>query len=551
MRTKNSLFRLFMLLAMAVVGLGLSSCSDDDNGGGTPTITGVKILTSDTINYSYDKTYTKAGAGTMIAIMGTNLGGARQVLINGQELYINTTMNTDNSIIVTIPSEKDGFKLSAFDSNIPDQIEVVTDGGTATYAFKVTAPGPQLQRVAADYPRETGDTLRLYGLNLVDIEKMYITDASSALLDTTTWTDVPGNHTEISGYWNEKQDHKLDESTSSYQTTSVVGCLVPANAPDSGAIVLECAAGTTYVGYYRRPGKPVILSVSNDMPEIGETLVLTGREFVQVESVTYGDVTLTSKDFTVSASQDTIYLPFAKKPTAGSGMNLTVTTPGGQVTAEGNFYDYTTILTTFDGDAIDNGWGPNAEYPDAGNADGKYGWIHGTDNGSNYWGTMIYFRKDWNGHSFSLSENIPATATSKEVYLAFNVFEATDSKYNDPSFTGCFRYQIQPIGDTENCWGSFQDNTIFQAMEWDNYDEHTYILHRAVLADANGEAHKGRWYRAVVPLDYFACYNGKTYADIVKAGLNQFRIMQFNEGATKGNVDVKFDNVRVIYLPSK
>jgi hypothetical protein len=40
------------------------------------------------------------------------------------------------------------------------------------------------------------------------------------------------------------------------------------------------------VAFYKRPGKPVITSISSDMPEISEDLVITGSEFVQVESIT-------------------------------------------------------------------------------------------------------------------------------------------------------------------------------------------------------------------------------------------------------------------------
>ena len=132
---------LWMVLALLMLAMTATSCSDDSSTGGQPEITGVKILSSDTLNYSYDNYYTKAGAGTLIAIMGNNLGNAREVTINGQSVFINPTLNTDHSIVVTIPTEENGFKLSSFDSAIPDEIQVTTNGGTATFAFKVTAPG--------------------------------------------------------------------------------------------------------------------------------------------------------------------------------------------------------------------------------------------------------------------------------------------------------------------------------------------------------------------------------------------------------------------------
>ena len=531
---------MLLLLFVAVFSMTLTACSDDDNQGGQPEITGVKVL-SDTINHSYDATYDNAGAGTMIAIMGNNLGGALKVYINDQSVYFNSTMNTDHSIIVTIPSEKDGFKLSAFDSTIPDEIRVETTHGSAVYAFKVTAPGPQVQRLEGAYPRESGDTVRLYGLNLVDVKKVYITDAQSAALDTTTWTDVPGNHYDVASYFDVKQDHHLNTETKAYETTSVLGVKLSSEVPDSGSIVVECAAGTSYVGFYKRPGKPVILSVSNDMPMIGETLVLTGREFVQVESVTYGDVTLDASQFSVSETQDSIFIPFAQKPSENSATEIIVTTPGGSATAS-RFYDYTTLLATFDNDdATDNGWSPKATLVDGGTADGNYEYINVASEGTQWWGTMIFFRKDWNGNTFSFSNNIPATATADELYFTMDVYDAGD--FNNGVYWGYLRYTIFPIGDAENQYDNF---------EWADYASGLGSFPDGpVLQDITGLSPKNQWHRAVVPLSKFACYQGKTLADIRTIGLNQFRIQSINQGTVKGKVDVKVDNVRVIYIPSK
>ena len=533
--------RLLVLFLLGMVVFGFTACKDNDSSGGQPAITGVKILSSDTTNYSYDNYYTKCGPGTMLAIMGTNLGGAMKVFVNDQELSFNPTMNTDHSIIVTVPTEDKGFKLSAFDSSIKDEIRVETNGGVATYAFKITAPGPQLQRIQAIYPRESGDTLRLYGLNLVDIEKVYITDVQAAALDTTVWTDVPGNHYDITDYFDILRDHHLNTSTNAYETTSILGAIAPAQVPDSGAVVVECAAGTAYYAFYKRPGKPTIKSISSDMPQIGENLVISGTEYVQVESVQYGDVVLTPDAFIVNDEENQIIVPFTRKPSDGSGTTLSVKTPGGIVSVD-RFYDYTTILTTFDGDATDNGWAPNCEFENSGTADGMYARINVPVEYQQWWGSMVYFRKDWNGNSFPLSENIPATATADEVYLAVEVFNDY-SDYNNGVFNGYIRYMIQPLGDAENVY----DN----GFEWVDYNEQIGAFAAPVLADVNGEAPVGYWYRHVLPLSKFECYAGKSYAEIVTTGLNQFRLQSINQGTPSGKIDVKFDNVRVIYIPSK
>ena len=539
MKNKINSMSLMLLFLFGILSSGLVACSDKDSGGGQPEITGVKILSSDTLNYSYDKYYTKAGPGSMLAIMGNNLGGALKVFVNGQELSFNTTMNTDHSIIITVPTEEKGFKLSSFDSSIPDEIRVVTGGGTATYGFKITAPGPQLQRIQALYPRKAGDVINLYGLNLLDIEKAYITDLTVEEIETSEEETIGGNHVDISNLETVVQDHHLN-SNNAYVTTSQLKFTMPQVSFSVGTLVLECVSGKTYIPFYTVPGQPTITAITSDMPQIGENLVITGTEFVQVESVQYGNVTLTSAEFSVNAEETQITIPFNKKPAAGSNATLTVTTPGGKATVD-RFYDHSTILTTFDGDATDNGWGPNATFTDSKTADGIFAHINVPTEYQQWWGTMVYYRKDWNGNSFPLSENIPATATADEVYLAMNVYN-DHSDFQNGVYTGYIRYMIQPIGDAENQYDI--------PFEWDEYPT-AITFGETVLGDINGEAPVGCWYRHVLPLSKFACYQGKTYGEIVTIGLNQFRIQSINQGTGAGKVDVKFDNVRVIYIPAK
>jgi len=552
-KNKFNITSLATLLFVALFSFALTACHDDDNGGGQPEITGVKILSSDTINYNYDQYYEKAGAGTMLAIMGNNLSGVVKVYINDQEVSFNSTMNTDHNLIVTVPTEENGFKLSAFDSSIPDEIRVETTHGTAVYSFKITAPGPQLQRIQAVYPRQAGDELLLHGLNLVDIKKIYVTDVMAAQLDTTTWTEVPGNKVEFKTYKDVKQDHQLNSETKSYQTTSIVSATMPEAVPDSGALVVECAAGTTYVPYYRVPGKPAIFSCSNDMPQIGETLVLTGRDFVQVESVELGDVKLTSDEFTVSESEDSIYIPFTRKPSEGAATVLKVTTPGGVATSD-RFYDRSTILTTFDFDeAIDNGWTPNAEYIDGGNEDGRFAQIKYTDYGSNWWGIMVFFRKDWSGNKFSFSDNIPATATADELYLAYNVYDNNScyGNFGGKNTTAMLKYDIFPDGDSFVTWPNQGDGFGWGTEEGAGYAEGVIVYDHPVLGDVNDKAYKQKWYRAVVSLNNFSCYKGMNFAAIKATGLNQFRIQAYNPNSFGGDVDIKLDNIRIIYIPKK
>ncbi|MCD7713390.1 MAG: hypothetical protein LUI08_00430 [Prevotella sp.] len=536
--TKNLL--LTMLLA-AVILPAMTSCSDDEEKAtGAPTITGVRVTDPE---YA-DSLFTKAGAGSMIAILGNNLADALAVYVCDQEVFLNPTLNTNHSIIVTIPSEENGFVLPSLDSSLKSEIRVETALGTATYAFTVYGPSPSITRIDADYPRTAGNIVTVNGMNLVDIESAYITDIPyDEFVEMNITGEVPGNHTMITGIETVTADHHLS-STNYYETTSVLTFPVPENIPESGTLVFECAAGNAYIGFSVNPGVPVIKTVSNDMPQIGEDLIITGTELLQAQ-ISYGDITLSEDEFTISETYDTICIPFQRKPSEGSDPTLTITTPGGTATVE-RFYDWSTILTTFDNDdATDNGWDPNASYADSGTDDGIYAYIDLPNTGQSWWGTMIYFRKDWNGNSFPLSDNIPADAPSTDVYFAYNVYDNSD--FNNGTFPGYLRYMIQlDDGSSSDTKQYYYDN----GFEWTDYDAQEFAFNPPVLADINGEYHKNMWYRVTVSLDNFDCYQGMTWSQIVDTQLWQFYLMYYNQGTAKGDVDVKIDNIRVIYIPS-
>ncbi len=535
---KSILNILLLLLCGALLPLTFTACSDDDGSSGAPpTITGVRATDPE---YA-DSLFTKAGPGSIIAILGTNLSNAMAVYVCDQEVFLNPTLNTNHSIIVTIPTEENGFVLPSTDPTLSQEIRVETKSGVATYPFMVTAPAPSITRIDADYPRSEGTIVTVNGTNLVDIDQAYITDIAYADLMEMTFTDVvPGNHTAISGIETVTADHHLN-ANNYYETTSVLTFPVPANAPDVGTLVFECAAGNAYIGFSVLPGQPIITYISTDMPQIGEELLILGNELLQAQ-VAYGDITLSDEEVYVSQTNDTIRVAFSRKPSQGSSPTLTVTTPGGAVTIE-RFYDYSTILTTFDNDdATDNGWGPNASYADSGTDDGIYAYIQEANAGQSWWGTMIYFRKDWNGNSFALSDNIPGDVPASEIYFAYNIYD-NNSAFNNGQFAGYLQYMIQPLDDSENYYDS--------GFYWSDYDNEEFSFDLYPLSDINGHNPKGEWYRACVSLDNFDCYTGKTFSEIVAVGLNQFRIMNYNQGWTyKGDIDIKIDNVRVIYIPA-
>lgn len=528
-----------MTALLAVITLGFAACSDSDGSSGQPEITGVRVCDPE----KADSLFTKSAQGQVIAIIGNNLGGATAVYINDQKVGFSTTMNTDHSIIVTVPTEAKGFQLTAFNSELKDEIRVETTHGTATYGFKVLGAPPVMQRIQGTYPRYAGDILNVYGLNLYSIESVYFTDATEEEIATTEWKTVPGNHTPVSDYKIVKQDRYINASQN-YEVSSQIQLVTPELPFDEGCVVLECSAGIVYLPYTKVPGKPVITSINTDMPFEGHDLIIKGREFVQVESITYGDVTLTADDFTVADSEDEITVYFKKKPTAGSGTSLTVTTPGGTSTLD-YFYVYDGLLLNFEPDyATDNGWGPNGELKTQATgevlpfiSDGQYWRIKASDGGWNWWNTMCYFRKDWNGNSFQLPgfDKIPANTPTSEVYLAMEVWDNnTDFGTAQWPF---IHYQIQTIGDAQTyTFANFIQNDV------------EYI--EKALKDIDNNQPKEQWYRHVTALSNFDGWAGKTYADVVADGINQIRLMHMNWTGTPSSIDVMFDNVRILYIPA-
>ncbi len=540
----------------ALMVLSVYSCKDDEEGMGTPVITAVRSCDP----AKADSTFTKAGTGSLIAIIGQNLSNVQKVYINDQEVYFNPTMNTDHSVIVTVPSEDDGFELTAFNSNLKDEIRIETSHGTATYAFKITAPWPSISRIQGKYPRVAGSLLNVYGLNLVDVEKVYFTDVTAEHLDTTEWETVGGNHTEATKVVSVAQNHYQNSRTQAYETSSQLEVTIPELSYDKGALVIECAAGTTYISFTKNPGQPIIFDISSDMPVPGEEVVISGREFVQVEAVKFGDVILTPNDFTVSDDEDAITFVMPEVPSDESCDGLiTVVTPGGEGSA--TFWDLTGSFCRFGDDATDNGWNPNATYEVSNeddppySGDGKMAHLLIENEGQSWWGQMIYFRKDWSGNKFPLPsyDVIPADASTDDLYLAMEVYN-NESDFNNGTFTGYLRYVLQYndeaiVGEFDDSGNANPAETVnqYDSFHWEDYGAGTFYHDQPVLADINGEAPVGIWYRHVLPLSKFAKYRGKTYQFVVENGINQFRIQYINQGIVRGTVDVFIDNVRIFY----
>lgn len=538
MKNLNNIKGGFVMVALlALISCMFTSCSDDE-GSGQPVITGVRVCDP---QYA-DSLFTKSSQGQVVAIIGNNLSNCQKITINGQNVGFSPTMNTDHSVIITIPSETNGFELGAFNPDIKEEIYLETTHGSCTYAFQVLTAAPSISRIQGAYPRQAGDNLNVFGSNLVSINSIYFTDITAAELDSTEWEEIGGNHVEVTDYKTVVMDHYLNSKTLSYTTDSQLALTIPNLPYDKGSLVIDCAAGVVYIAYSKLPGVPVIKSINTDMPVIGENLVLKGNEFVQIESVTFGDVTYTADELTVSESEDEITVPITKVPSVGSGSTLTLTTVGGSTTVNG-FYDYSTLLVDFDDNGVDNGWDPKAtiEPSDIGGTN-NVAHMYVENEGQQWWGQMIFFRHDWEDNVFPLPTSISDDTPSTDIFIAMEVYN-NESDYNNGVFSGYLRWVVWPVGASTDNSDPYQlDN-----FEWDDYDAQTFINPVGpILGDCEGNTPQKQWYRHVMCIDKLPAYTGMTYKEIKNLGISNIRIQSINQALKQGKIDFYVDNIRII-----
>jgi hypothetical protein len=151
---KNFKFKhLVGLLSVFTISM-VVSCSDDDSAsGGQPVIESVSLAQNDSL-------VAQGYADNMYIIRGKGFTGTQKIYFNELDTYFNSTLVTDNVILVTIDRNTPY-------ADAPDELKVVTTGGTAVYNFVVAPPAPNLRSFqpvnAAD-----GEQVTLYGSFFLD-----------------------------------------------------------------------------------------------------------------------------------------------------------------------------------------------------------------------------------------------------------------------------------------------------------------------------------------------------------------------------------------------
>jgi len=148
----RKIFQSVLMLFMAIGIMSLySSCTKDDENGGEPRVKYIRITDPE----SADSLLVGAGQGNLVAIIGENLGNAREIWFNDQKAYLATTYITNTSILVSVPSQ--------IPVDVSNKLKIVfSNGKTLLHDFKTLISEPTISRMLNEYTL-TGDVAVIKG----------------------------------------------------------------------------------------------------------------------------------------------------------------------------------------------------------------------------------------------------------------------------------------------------------------------------------------------------------------------------------------------------
>jgi hypothetical protein len=148
---------LFTIITI-MVGALATSCEDDDEvNGGKPVIHYVRVTNPN----SSDSLLGGAYLGNLVAIMGDNLGGLRELYFNDRKAALNPTYITNTTVLVNVPS--------AAPVEATDKMTLTfRNGSQLVYDFVVRIPPPEVYSMDLEYVAE-GDVAGINGRYFFDV----------------------------------------------------------------------------------------------------------------------------------------------------------------------------------------------------------------------------------------------------------------------------------------------------------------------------------------------------------------------------------------------
>lgn len=339
MKTTHVFFTIFISF---LTGIVMFSCSNDENGGSEPVITGVRLIDPE---YA-DSTFTECYAGQSVVLVGKNLGSTYEIYVNDQKVSFQGTYVTDTHIIFTIPSD---ITLTGANPELKDEIRVVAKNGTAVYPFHINANGCSIISMKASFPLNSGDEIVLIGTNFLDIESIIYTNVEPGEDDNSSekewWEIEDEKNAQTRIGVTEVEEVEIEEYWMNSDFTEL-HLTLPAELFDEGWIIVNTRTNYQYVPVYKNASIPQISTVNSDMPIVGSKVKIYGNGFIGVISIGIGDNEINIPVSDTKISDDGTYIEFTMPEIPEKGGKLVVRTIAGESSIP--FYDNSTLMFDLD-----------------------------------------------------------------------------------------------------------------------------------------------------------------------------------------------------------
>lgn len=160
-----------LALVASIAALGLTSCADEpdkyESTGGVPRIDYIRCLSSEIKSntdteetvYTNGQLVEEAGPQSTLCLVGDNLRSIVEVFFNDQKANLNTSVMTDNAVIVSVPV--------GIPNAVTDKIYMVTTGNdTVSYDFHVVIPAPEVNAMTCEYAK-AGEDVTIFGRYMI------------------------------------------------------------------------------------------------------------------------------------------------------------------------------------------------------------------------------------------------------------------------------------------------------------------------------------------------------------------------------------------------
>lgn len=276
-----SSFFAIILLVMSV----LPACKKDKVNG-PPEITSIR-------NYAPapdDTLVTGINPGQWVVIQGQNLAEATEILFNGTPAQFSHGLFANDKAVVQIPAS---IPFNSVPAELQNTVRFTTTTGSTLFSFNFNFPRPVITGLGNEtfFP---GDSVYIYGSGFFLVQSVSFAGAS------------------ITGY-----------ETDPYGTFIRFICPPLAQVP-GGPITVVAKGGTATTTITYSVGKPSIYSISNENPNVDDSVFIYGAAFKDIQSVNFGGNIIS----TYRTDPDFSYIAFKCPALTSAGLVSVVTLYG-------------------------------------------------------------------------------------------------------------------------------------------------------------------------------------------------------------------------------